>query len=115
PEDGFRPGDAVEFTLYWNAPTTPTDNYQLFMHLVPLDNYQVLAQHDSVPAVPERLTLTWNEPSETLISPPFALEIPNDLPPGDYRVMIGLYNFETGVRLPVGSGDAYELTRIRIS
>jgi hypothetical protein len=114
PAADIQPGDRVEFTLYWNAPTTPDDNYQLFMHLVPLDEYEVLAQHDSSPAVPERLTLTWDEPSETLISPSFALDIPADLPPGDYRVMMGLYKFETGTRLPVGAGDAYELTRIHI-
>ncbi len=114
PTTDLQPGDTVEFTLYWQAATTPADNYQLFMHLVPLDEYAVLAQHDSSPAVPERLTLTWTEPSETLISPPFPLTLPPDLPSGEYRVMVGLYKFETGVRLSVGTGDAYELTRIQI-
>jgi hypothetical protein len=114
PESDLEPGDTIEFTLYWNAPTTPNDNYQLFMHLVPVDEYRVLAQYDRSPTVPERLTLTWDEPSETLISPPFPLAIPADLSPGDYRVMIGLYNFETGARLSVGAGDAYELARISI-
>ena len=115
--DTARPGDDVDLTFYWNATTTPEDNYSLFVHLVPEDEYTVLAQADGSPAVPERLTLSWNDPSETLISPPFTLTIPPDLAPGDYRVIIGLYNFSTGVRLPVADsdlGDAYLLTTLHI-
>lgn len=110
-------GDTVDFTFYWNAPTTPDDNYSLFVHLVPEDEYTVLAQADGSPAVPERLTLSWDEPTETLISPPFTLTIPPDLAPGNYRVVIGLYNFSTGVRLPVADsdlGDAYLLTTLHV-
>jgi hypothetical protein len=116
--DSAQPGDAVEFTFYWNAPATPDDNYSLFVHLVPEDEYTVLAQADGSPAVPERPTLSWDEPGETLISPPFALTIPPDLAPGDYRVLIGLYNFSTGVRLPVAGselGDAYLLTLLHVA
>jgi len=115
----LHPGDQAEFRLYWNASSTPDDNYSLFMHLVPADEYTVLAQFDGPPAVPERLTLTWDAPSETLISPPLPLTIPEDVPPGTYRVMIGLYNFETGVRLPVRDseghqGDTYPLTTLEV-
>ncbi|HLV34947.1 MAG TPA: hypothetical protein VKY59_07540, partial [Spirillospora sp.] len=118
--ENVHPGESVDFTFYWNAPTTPDNNYSLFIHLVPADEYTVLAQVDGAPAVPERLTLTWDDPGETLISPTFTLNIPADVPPGDYRVMIGLYQFESGVRLPVtdgdgGSpGDAYMLARLRV-
>ncbi|MBZ0299992.1 MAG: hypothetical protein K8J31_09640, partial [Anaerolineae bacterium] len=116
----IRPGETVDFTFYWNAPTMPEDNYSLFLHLVPDETYTVLAQADGAPAVPERPTLTWDEPSETLISSTFTLTAPTDLPPGHYRVMMGLYNFQTGVRLPVSgdvgaSGDAYPLAEFQVS
>lgn len=116
-----QPGDTVDFTFYWHAPTTPEDNYSLFIHLAPPDAYTVLAQADGAPAVPERPTLTWDEPSETLISPTFTLTMPTDLEPGSYRVMIGLYDFATGTRLPIADaggaplGDAYLLTELTVA
>ena len=116
-----EPGGSIDFRFYWNAPSAPAGNYSLFIHLVPLDEYQVLAQFDGAPGVPERLTLTWTEPSETLISPLLSLTIPTDLAPGTYRVMIGLYDFSTGQRLAVtngtgdaSAGDAYELSRLDV-
>lgn len=103
--EAVQPGDSLTLRFYWNAPQTPADNYSLFIHLIPADEYTVLAQADGAPAVPERPTLTWNEPSETLISPAFTVTIPPDLPAGEYRVMVGLYNYQTGQRLPVSDGN----------
>ena len=117
----LRPGDDLTFTLYWNAAATPTKNYSFFLHLVAADDARPLAQVDGNPAVPERLTQTWDRPDETLISPRFSLSLPPEFAPGDYRVLIGLYNFETGARLPVreaqdvAPGDAWELLRLNIS
>jgi hypothetical protein len=116
-----QPGAALTLRFYWAAQTTPADNYSLFIHLTPTDEYKVLAQADGAPARPERPTLTWNIPSETLISLPFQLSIPADVGPGVYRVMIGLYNFTSGQRLPVSTeegqalGDALELGRVRVT
>ena len=116
-----RPGSPLDLTLYWNATTTPPANYSFFLHLIGDDDPRPLAQVDGNPAVPARLTQTWDRPGETLISPRFALPLPDDLPPGDYRVMLGLYNFETGARLPVrdaqgaAPGEALELLRLSVN
>jgi len=118
----LQPGDSLSLRFYWQAAATPADNYSLFIHLVPLamNEYTLLAQADGAPAAPGRSTLSWNDPSETLISLPFQLATPDDLPPGEYQVMIGLYNYVDGARLPVtdaqGSnlGDALALTTIEI-
>jgi hypothetical protein len=118
--ESLKPGDTLTLHFYWDTVSTPADNYSLFIHLVPPDDAQPLAQADGAPAVPERLTLTWDDPTETLISPPFQLAIPADLAPGDYRVMVGLYNFVNGTRLPVTDadsqplGDSLELMRLKI-
>ncbi len=115
-----RPGDDLDLTLYWNAAVTPPENYSLFLHLVGDDDPRPLAQVDGNPAVPARLTQTWDRPEETLISPRLTLSLPDDLPPGDYRVMLGLYNVETGERLPLQDasgaplGDAWELLRFGV-
>jgi hypothetical protein len=116
----LQPEDTLTTRLYWQTTATPSDNYSLFIHLVPTDEYTVMAQADGAPTVPERPTLTWTDPGETLISPQFSLAIPADLPPAEYRIMIGLYNFTTGARLSVTdadgnpSGDALELAQVTV-
>ena len=117
-----RPGDDLAFTLYWNAAATPGENYSFFLHLVSAaDDARPLARAEGRPAMPERPTRTWDQPGETLISPRFALTLPPDLAPGDYRVLPGLHDVETGARLPVrdargaSTGDARELLRLNIS
>lgn len=120
--EAAEPGEAVTFRFYWQASEPPGQNYSQFVHLVPVDGVVLLAQADGNPAAPERLTVTWTEPSETLIGPPFTLNLPADLPPGTYRVLTGLYDFNTGVRLPVLDaatgemvGDAYEVARVEVT
>jgi hypothetical protein len=112
-------GQPLALRFYWQTAGTPPDNYSLFIHLVPLDGEVPLAQADGAPASDARPTLTWNDPGETLISQPFALNIPPNMPAGEYRLKIGLYNYETGARLPVkdggaAAGDAYELMRVKL-
>jgi len=118
--DQAAPGGSLTFRFYWQAASTPIDNYSLFIHITPPDDETPLAQADGSPAVPERPTLTWDDPDEMLISPPFAVTLPADLQPGEYRVLIGLYNYTTGRRLPVTDadgnavGDAWELMRVMV-
>lgn len=89
------------FRFYWQAATPPTANYSLFVHLTPADSFEVLAQADGAPAVPERPTLTWNAPGETLISPEVVLPVPVDILPGQYTIRIGLYDYTSGQRLAI--------------
>ncbi len=118
-ENQPHPGGDLQLRFYWQAASTPHDNYSLFVHLVPATGATPIAQFDGSPAVPERLTLTWTDPTETLISPAVTLNIPPEIAPGDYRVLIGLYDFQTLVRLPVAasasSQDSIELMRIHVS
>ena len=115
-----KPGDVLTLRFYWQALTMPVDNYSLFIHIVPEDEYDVLAQGDGAPASPDRPTLSWDDPGETLISPAFDITLPPDLSPGEYRVMVGLYNYIDGTRLPIKDengaelGDALELLRITV-
>jgi hypothetical protein len=115
-----KPGDVLTLRFYWQVMAAPTDNYSLFIHVVPQAEYNVLAQGDGAPASLDRPTLSWDDPSETLISPAFDIVLPSDFPTGEYRVMIGLYNYVDGGRLPIKDengddlGDALELTRLRI-
>lgn len=115
--DNISAGESVALRFYWQADTVPATNYSVYMHLTPTDSREVLAQLDGAPTVPERPTMTWTHPDETLISPLLTFTLPDDLPAGEYRLLMGLYNFETFERLPVDVGDlgdGYELLRFTV-
>lgn len=116
-----KPGDSFTLRLYWQASSRPATDYSLFVHLTPLDAPSPLAQIDGAPAVPERPAPTWDSPNETLISPSFTLTLPADLPAGTYRVLIGLYDYHTNVRLPISDGktgtalgDSFEIAQVTV-
>ncbi len=98
-------GGALTLRLYWQAESTPPGDYSLFVHLTPLDSRAPLAQVDGPPARLERPTPSWNAPSETLVSQLIVLSLPADLPAGEYRVLVGLYDYVSGARLPVTVAD----------
>lgn len=102
------PGERVVVRPYWQASRQPVANNSLFVHLRGNNDPAPLAQYDGPPATPQRLTPTWTDPDETLIGADAALTLPADLPPGDYTLALGLYDFQTGERLRLVDGtDAY--------
>lgn len=113
------PGETIALRFYWQASARPQANYSLFVHLTPADGSDVLTQVDGAPATLERPTMTWDDPGEMLISTPFELTVPPDLPSGEYRMLVGLYNYLNGQRLPShadsAAGDSLALTTIVVS
>jgi hypothetical protein len=103
--DEAAPGDVIVLRPYWRATAQPSSNYSMFVHLLAADNPAPITQFDGPPAAPERLTPTWTDPDETLIGTDAMLALPVDLPPGDYTLALGLYDFQTGARLPLADGD----------
>ena len=104
---------AITLTPYWRAETLPDANYNVYIHLVPLDSRDIIAQADGIPA-DNRLTRTWYDPAETLIGTTFSVPIPPDAA-GDYRLLIGLYNLDTGARLLSETGDDFvEVERVTL-
>lgn len=119
--ESVAPGETITFRFYWQAISTPLDNYSLFIHLLALDENAPVAQADGAPTRAERPTLTWNEPSETLISQPFTLTLSPEIASDTYTVFIGLYNYQNGQRLVVTDlntdetlGDGLPLTQIEV-
>ena len=93
------PGDSVAVHVRWQvaAPPGPADLH-LFVHLG--DPTQApLAQSDGPVMGGEYPPRLWA--AGEVFSESVTLTLPADLPPGDYPVQLGLYDFATGVRLPV--------------
>ncbi len=109
-----RSGNSITLTLYWQALNRPTDNYNVFIHLVNLDNDIPIAQADGAPTVEGQPTSTWTDSTQTLVSKAFQIDIPENLKSGQYRLLVGLYNYQTGQRLPTTNSDSVALPVISI-
>lgn len=92
------PGGEMQLLLHWKADATPEEDYTVFVHVLN-DADEIAAQKDSMPGDGELPTSQWD--IGPLIDDLRVVPLPTDMPAGEYRVAIGLYNWQTGERLPV--------------
>jgi len=92
----LKPGADLNLTLAWRAEATPSQSYNVFVHLQAADG-SLVAQSDGVPANWTRRTTGWL-PGEFVLDPR-SLHLPPDLPAGQYSLSAGLYRPDTGQRL----------------
>ena len=96
----LRPGDVLRLLLVWTPRQPLPLDYKLFVHVAGprgLPDGRPLAQWDGYPGLNTARTSTW------AVGEPFRdhvlLPLPDDLPPGDYTLLVGLYDPATGDRL----------------
>lgn len=106
------PGDVLSLELRWQAARTPADDLKVFVHLSVSSDVQPVAQHDSAPANGFAPTSGW--PTGTPIVDRHGLQIPRDLAPGTYRLLVGLTSPD-GARLPVDAAEAIGADRVWIA
>ena len=100
-------GDGVRVAAVWTALQPVQADYVPFLHLLDA-NGQLQAQRDLRPVGGYRPTTTW-APGEP-IEDHMGLALPNDLPPGEYELILGLYAATNGQRLlTVAGGDHVRL------
>jgi hypothetical protein len=97
----LRPGDTVRLTLEWEAVTAIDEPFKVFVHVLGQNGLPV-AQQDNEPLNGTYPTTHWQRGER--ISDPYAFALPGDLPPGEYRVEVGLYRPADFSRLPVLDG-----------
>jgi uncharacterized membrane protein len=91
----------LTITLYWQA-LTPPENLTRFVHFVGPDG-QIYGQNDSAPDRGQYPTNFW-QPGEVVVET-VTLPLQPHRPAGNYTLHIGLYHPDTGVRLPLVTGD----------
>jgi len=106
-DETVEPDQILRLTLLWRAVGRPTDDYVVLVHLLD-DEGRLMAQHDGRPVGGSRPTTSW-QVGET-VDDRHGLLIPPGTPPGEYRLVAGMYLSATGERLPVldGQGEAGE-------
>jgi 4-amino-4-deoxy-L-arabinose transferase-like glycosyltransferase len=107
-ESGFRPGDNIHLTLFWQCLEEMDQDYTVFIHLVDAGD-NIVIQKDNPPVDGFYPTTKW-ELGE-IVRDQYDLAIPSDVPPGEYRLRMGMYLHETGERLPIyAGGEKYIVT-----
>lgn len=94
----WEAGQSVPVRLFWEVESPVSTDYKVFAHLRNDEN-QTVAQADHQPFAGLLPTSAW--PASEVIAETFWLSLPADLPAGTYRLLVGLYQPDTGERLPV--------------
>lgn len=96
-----RDNDRLTLTLHWRSERLMESDYKVFVHVVdPVTELRV-AQDDSMPMRWAHPTTYWECGEVVVDDIPLSLE---NAPVGVYSVIVGVYDSETGHRLPAMDG-----------
>ncbi len=98
------PGDWLKFSLVWQVEETPGDDLTVFTQLVGPDG-QVWGQYDNQPGGGWYGMPLWQP--DRLVEDNYTFQLAPDAPPGQYRLIVGLYHSDTLERLPTQAGEDF--------
>jgi hypothetical protein len=109
--------EPLALALYWQAVDEPTADYTVFTQLIGPDG-QVWGQKDNQPQGGRYPTTSWQ--LQELVVDRYELPLQEGAPSGEYQLLVGMYNLQTGQRLAVIDtednrllGDAIPLTTLQ--
>lgn len=97
-----RAGDVLTLTLNWRAEQTPSTRTKVFVHLIDAKG-KLITQRDGEPVSDLRITTTWR--AGEIIADNYGVFIEPGTPPGEYKLVIGMYRADNGARLRIGDSD----------
>ena len=111
------PGETITVMVLWTVAAAPQATYTTFVHLG--DPAQVpLAVGDDQPRQGWYPTTIWQ--AGEVIPDQYTITVPTDLPPGDYPLVLGMYDAAANTRLPLTHDgqpqpyDAFFVGEIRV-
>ncbi len=113
PADGaLRAGETLQVTLNWEGLTRVYEDFTVFLHLETEDG-KLVAQDDSPPLRGVYPTSAW-APGQPFAEMRQIQIAPGKVPPGTYRLALGLYRPDDLSRLPVDSGGDTLILRTKV-
>lgn len=117
PKQNVTVGAPLAVTLVWQAVRQPEKDYTGFVQVLDAQG-QLVAQQDH-PLTNNFLPATRWQPGLTLADV-YQIDLPADLAPGAYHVIVGIYDAATGARLPLAvdstdAGDAFIVSELTIT
>jgi hypothetical protein len=116
PAGGWQPGATQAVNLTWLAETPARGRYTVFVHFIG-PNGTLAAQGDQEPWQGTYPTDAWL--AGVSATDQYTLALPEDLPSGEYALVVGLYDPVTQQRLSrlengAAVGDSFTLNSIRV-
>jgi len=111
------PGETLSLSLYWQALKEIDEDYWLLLQIVDEDGEAHLTK-DGSPSASRYATDLWKEGD--IFSFRHRLYLPSDVPPGRYRLEVGIHPFGTWEWLPIRDekgtilGEKITLTSVRV-
>ncbi|MCW5865429.1 MAG: glycosyltransferase family 39 protein [Anaerolineae bacterium] len=107
----LRPGDSVRVRLEWEALQPMTRDWSVFVHLNDPVLGRPIAQRDMFPGQ-GLLATRLLSPGQRLVND-YVLTLPSTaVAPAELELVVGLYDFATGERLPAAGADAVTLAAV---
>jgi len=100
--DKLVPGNTLTIVLYWRSDGMVESSYKVFCHLMTEDG-RLVAQRDGIPLAGVRPTSTWR--ADEWIEDSYEILLGADLPPGEYKLSVGMYDGDSMKRVPVHDAD----------
>ncbi len=113
----FGAGDVIPVTLFWEAGEAIQESYKVTLQLLD-GSGNLVAQVDTVPRDNLAPTTLW-APGELIVDR-YGVYVPDDLPAGQYSLLVAAYDAVTGERMSVSSdgaevGDHLGLTQVTVT
>lgn len=100
--DSPHPGETIYLQLHWITDAQPAGDWTVYTHVVNTEDGSVLAGRDSKPGNGSLMTTDWQAGWRVLDE--YQIQLPEELPAGDYGLRIGLYR-DDGSTMPTdGAG-----------
>jgi len=106
-QSGFRPGDNINLTLFWQCLEKMDKDYTVFTHLTDAQG-RLWGQKDNPPVDGFYPTTGWE--TGEIVRDQYDIPISPDAPTGEYQIEVGMYLAETGERLPVVDPQSEQVT-----
>ena len=97
----IKAGDRIHLTLYWRAKREMKVSYTVFTHLLGEDN-TIWGQKDGIPMNGRHPTTQWRV-GEVIVDE-YEIVTESNTPEGRYELEVGMYDLNTGERLPAFKG-----------
>jgi len=95
------PGTNLSLTLYWQGRVPMSTSYTVFVQLLDANN-RLGGQHDALPGNGLLPTTSWLK--DEVLTDQHQIAVRPDALPGQYRLVVGLYDAASGARVPVSVG-----------
>jgi hypothetical protein len=96
--DDWQSGETATLILFWEAVELPAQTYFMFFHLFD-DAGNLVVNINERPTRGQFPQAAWFP--GTVVRDVWSISLPADLNPGKYQVQIGLFDLDSGQRLPL--------------